>query len=150
MNDSEELIEQTGNKIVKLPLLAATVALIGLADGIYLTIHHLTGEMVPCSIVTGCEQVLTSPYAEMWGIPLAAFGTAAYFIAFSLAVLAAFGNRLMWKVFGVQVILMALFTIWLIYLQGFVIGAFCQFCLLSAAVTLTLLIIALVSRFWRS
>lgn len=151
MSETELNIEQsTGAAVAKLPLLAAVIALIGLGDAIYLTIHHYTGEKVPCSLVEGCEMVLTSQYAEYGGIPLAAFGALSYFIAFSLAILAAFGNRLMWKLFGVQMILTALFTIWLIYLQAFVIKAFCQFCLLSAGVTLTLLIIALISRFWRS
>lgn len=150
MSEAEVLSEQIENKIAKLPLLAALVTLVGLGDAVYLTIHHYTGEKVPCSIVAGCEMVLTSPYSEIGGIPLAAFGGIAYFLAFSLAILAAFGNRLMWKFFGVQVVLMAIFTVWLIYLQAFVIGAFCQFCLLSAATTFTLLFIALTSRFWKS
>lgn len=138
------------NAVAKLPLLAAGVALIGLADSIYLTIHHLSGEQVPCSVTGGCETVLTSYYAEIAGIPLAAFGAAAYFLAFSFAILAAFGNRRLWFLFGVQVSLMAAFSLWLFYLQAFVIKAFCQFCLLSAATTITLFIIALLSKFWRS
>ena len=128
---------------------AAVVALGGLADAIYLTIHHLTGERVPCSVVAGCETVLTSDYAAIGGVPLAAFGALAYFAAFSLAVLAAFGNAKAWFFFGVQVTLMSLFTLWLLYLQAFVIEAFCQFCLISAAVTFTLFIIAAVSKFRR-
>lgn len=148
MSDSETAVRHSGN-IAKLPLLAAIVALIGLADSIYLTIHHYTGEAVPCSIVEGCEQVLTSSYAEIAGIPLGIFGAAAYFVAFALAILTTFGNRGMWKIFGAQVILMALFTVWLIYLQAFVIGSFCQFCLLSAGTTITLLIIFLFSKYSR-
>ncbi len=127
--------------------MAAAVALGGLADAIYLTIKHYTGGQVPCSIIEGCERVLTSQYAEIFGIPLAIFGALAYFTAFSLALLAGFGNRLMWSLFGVQVVIMTIFTAWLIYLQKFVIEAFCQFCLISAAVTFTLFIIYLVSRF---
>lgn len=150
MNDSEILARPTNNTVAKLPLLAAVVALIGVADSIYLTIHHYTGEKVPCSIVEGCEQVLTSSYAEVAGYPLAAFGAMAYFVAFSLGILAAFGNRLMWTLFTIQTVLMMIFTVWLVYLQASVIGAFCQFCLLSAATTLTLFIIALVSKFLRS
>lgn len=129
------------------PILAAVVALGGIADAVYLTIHHLTTEPVPCGEAFDCGAVLTSPYAEIGGIPLAAFGAAAYFVAFSLALLAAFGNRLMWKLFTVQVVLMSLFTLYLIYLQAFVIKAWCQFCLISAAVTFTLLIIAAISKF---
>jgi len=147
MNDSEIFVGQNGNSVAKLPLLAALVALIGLADSIYLTIHHYTGEAVPCSVVEGCEQVLTSSYAEVAGFPLAAFGAIAYFIAFALAILAAFGNRLMWRLFSVQVVFMMIFTSWLFYLQAFVIGAFCQFCLLSAATTFILFLIALISKF---
>lgn len=128
------------------PLLAAVVALIGVADAVYLTVHHYTGEKVPCSVVAGCEQVLTSSYAEIAGVPLAAFGALAYFTAFALSVLTAFGNRAAWKIFGVQVVLMAIFTAWLVYLQAFVIEAFCQFCLVSAAITFTLFSIFLVSK----
>jgi len=149
MIDSNDVTNQSQTAVAKLPLLAAVVALSGLADAIYLTTKHYTGEAVPCSIVEGCEQVLTSSYAEIFGIPLAMFGAAAYFVAFSLAILAAFGNRPMWKFFGVQVFLMLLFTAWLVYLQAFVIKAFCQFCLVSAAITLTLFIIYLASRFLR-
>jgi uncharacterized membrane protein len=132
-----------------LSILATLVTLIGLGDAIYLTIHHLTGEQVPCSIVAGCETVLSSSYATIAGVPLAIFGAIAYFIAFSLAILTVFGNSKTWFLFGVQIVLMALFTLWLLYLQAFVIHAFCQFCLLSAGVTFTLLIIALISKFWR-
>lgn len=150
MNDAEVLTEQSDHKIAKLPVAAALVALAGLADAVYLTIHHYTYEPVPCGEAFDCGAVLASQYAEIAGIPLAVLGAIAYFTAFSLAILAAFGNRLMWKLFGIQVILMAIFTLYLIYVQGFLIKAFCQYCLISAAVTFTLLIIALVSRFWKS
>ena len=131
----------------KLPVAGAIVALAGLADATYLTIHHLTAEPVPCAIVAGCETVLTSSYATIGDIPLAAFGAAAYFVAFSLALLTAFGNRMTWMLFGIQAVLMSIFTAWLLYLQKFVIGAFCQFCLISAITTFTMLIIYVASRF---
>ena len=149
MSELNTAIDQSQMTVTKIPLLAAVVALIGLADSIYLTIKHYTGEVVPCSIVQGCEQVLTSSYAEIFGVPLAMFGAAAYFVAFSLAILAAFGNGLMWRFFGIQTFLMLLFSVWLVYLQAYVIGVFCQFCLVSAVTTLTLFIIYLVSEFFR-
>lgn len=136
------------SSIAKLPLLAAIIALIGVADSVYLTVKHFTAEPVPCSLISGCETVLTSSYAEIGGVPLAALGALAYFAAFSLALVAAFGSRLMWSLFGAQVIIMALVTLWLTYLQAFVIGAFCQFCLLSAATTTLLLLIFIISRFF--
>ena len=149
MNNSANFTETRRSAVAKLPLAAAFVALLGLADSIYLTYEHYTGGTVPCSIVAGCEQVLTSSYAAVAGVPLAIFGAAAYFAAFLLAITAAFGNRRTWNLFGVQVILMAAFSVWLIYVQAYIIEAFCQFCLLSAATTLTLLLLFCVSRFGR-
>ena len=137
------------NPFVKFAAVAALVSLIGLGDSIYLTVHHYTAAPVPCSIVAGCETVLASAYATLAGIPLGIFGIAAYLIAFILAVLTILGSSKTWVLFAALTFLMALFTGWLLYLQGFVIGAFCQFCLLSAISTFTLLIIALSSRFWR-
>lgn len=122
---------------------AALVSLVGLADAIYLTIEHLSGRSVRCTIVSGCSEVLSSEYATVRGIPLAMVGAAAYFTVFSLAVLAAYSYRWAAKLLTVLVSFMFLATLWLIYLQAFVIKHFCQFCLLSALVTfiLTVLIV---------
>ena len=149
---SSNLNETPGpdSKVAIIPLLAALVALVGLVDSIYLTVEHYKNEIPPCSIVQGCELVLTSAYAEVNGVPLSLLGALAYFAAFSLALLAAFGNRALWKFFGIQVILMSIFTAWLLYLQAYVIGAFCQFCLLSAATTFALLILFICSKLFRS
>jgi uncharacterized membrane protein len=124
---------------------AAIVALVGLADSIYLAVEHVSGRSVRCTIVTGCSEVLTSPYATVRGIPLALIGAVAYFTAFSLATLAAFNYRYTGKLLALVVSLMFLTTLWLLYLQAFVIRAFCQFCLLSALVTTVLTGIVLIA-----
>lgn len=128
---------------MKLFVTAAIVSLLGLADAIYLTVQHVTGQSVRCTIVSGCSEVLSSSYAVVAGFPLALIGAAAYFSVFSLATLAAFGYRIAGTLLTPLVLLMFLFSLWLIYLQGFVIGAWCQFCLLSAAVTTALTVIVL-------
>lgn len=146
MTENEQAVSERGRWI---PFAAAVVALVGLADSVYLTVKHYTEAPVPCSMIEGCETVLTSAYAQFGGIPTAAFGAAAYFAAFSLAILAAYGNRLMWKLFGVHVAVMAVVTLWLLYLQAFVIKAFCQFCLLSALTTFVLLLLFVLSKLIR-
>lgn len=119
------------------------VSVIGLVDAIYLTVEHLAGRSVKCTIVSGCSEVLSSEYASLGSIPLAAVGAFAYFTVFSLATLAAFGYKGMGKLLAVMVMLMFLFSVWLVYLQAFVIRAFCQFCLLSAFVTFVLGVLVL-------
>lgn len=128
----------------------AGLALVGLADAIYLTVQHVTGQSVRCTLVSGCSEVLSSSYASFNGIPLALIGAVAYFTVFSLATLAAFGYPLVGKLLAVVTGLMFLTTLWLIYLQAFVIGHFCQFCLLSAAVTTTLMVLVLIIARHRS
>ena len=130
---------------MKLYVTAAIVSLLGLADAIYLTVEHVTGQSVRCTIVAGCSEVLGSQYAVVAGVPLALIGAAAYFSVFSLATLAAFGYRIAATLLTLLVVLMFLVSLWLIYLQAFVIHAFCQFCLLSAAVTTALTVIALIA-----
>ena len=131
---------------MKLYVTAAIVSLLGLADAIYLTVQHVTGQSVRCMIVSGCSEVLSSSYSVVAGVPLALIGAAAYFSVFSLATLAAFGYRIAGTLLTPLILLMFLVSLWLIYLQAFVIGAFCQFCLLSAAITCVLSVITLLAR----
>ena len=133
------------SKATKLYIVIACLALVGLADSIYLTVQHVTGQSVRCTIVSGCSEVLSSPYASINGIPLALIGAIAYFTVFSLATLAAFSYPLVGKLLVIVIGLMFLTTLWLIYLQAFVIGQFCQFCLLSAAVTILLTILVVIA-----
>ena len=126
---------------------AAVVSLIGLADATYLTIEHITGQSVRCTIVSGCSEVLSSRYATVGGMPLALVGAAAYFTVFALATLGAFGYKFAGTLLNLLVGLMVLVSLWLIYLQAFVIRSYCQYCLLSAAVTFVLGILMIIR--WR-
>jgi uncharacterized membrane protein len=130
-------------------VVAAVVALLGLADGIYLTIEHVTGRTAQCIASSGCQDVLSSKYAAMGPIPLASLGALAYFTAFSLALLAAFGYAKCRTLFGLLVAVMFATTLWLLYLQAFVLHAFCDYCLFSAGVTTVLTIIAIVNGLLR-
>jgi uncharacterized membrane protein len=132
---------KTEESAVALYLAMALVSLVGIGDAVYLTVQHLTGESLRCTIISGCSEVLSSEYATVKGVPLAAVGAGSYFVVFSLATLALFGYRSAGKLLAVVVGLMFLTTLWLLYLQAFVIKHFCQFCLLSAAVTTVLTIL---------
>lgn len=132
-----------GTRQLAMYVTAALLSLVGLADALYLTVEHLTGQTVRCTIISGCSEVLSSSYAVVAGVPLALIGAVAYFSVFSLATLAAFGYRVAATLLTPLVVAMFLVSLWLVYLQAFVIREFCQYCLLSAAITLGLLITAL-------
>jgi uncharacterized membrane protein len=126
-------------------IITALLSLIGLGDAIYLTVQDLTGQNLRCTIISGCAEVLGSKYAHIGSVPLASVGALAYFTVFSLAILAAFGYRFARPLLAVLVGVMFLMTLWLLYLQAFVIHHFCQYCLLSAAVTIGLTILVLIA-----
>jgi uncharacterized membrane protein len=131
--------DSSRNKLRKrLYAVAAIVALFGLADGIYLTVEHLTGRTAECIASSGCQEVLSSKYAALGPIPLAALGAFAYFTAFSAALLAAFGSTKCGTFLALVVAAMFGTTLWLFYLQAFVLHAFCDYCLFSAGVTTVL------------
>ena len=132
-----------------LAALAALLALVGVADSVYLTVQHLLGNTLRCTLTSGCSEVLGSPYASVAGVPLAALGAVAYFAAFSLATLAAFGYTKARTLLAVLVAAMFAVTVWLLYLQAFVLQAFCQYCLLSAAITTLLAVIVVIERLTR-
>lgn len=135
---------QNGQVILWRYVVAALLSLVGLADAVYLTIEDLTGASLRCSVISGCSEVLASPYAHIGRLPLAAIGAAAYFTVFSLTILAAFGYRFAAPVLRVGVGLMFVTTLWLLYLQAFVIHHFCQYCLLSALVTTCLTVLVVI------
>ena len=121
---------------------AAVVAFLGVLDSVYLTAEHLSGRSVRCVVVSGCDAVLSSGYATLFGsVPLAAAGAAGYFLVFSLAILAAYGYKSLRGPLAALVALMFAFTLWLLYVQAFVLRAFCTYCLLSAALTTTLFVL---------
>lgn len=130
--------------------IAALLALLGLADALYLTINHLTGQTARCTVTGGCNEVLGSAYATVGGIPVAALGALAYFTVFSLATLALFGYRVAAQLLAPVVGLMLLSTLWLLFVQAFILHKYCEYCLFSAAITLSLTGLVIALRFVRS
>ena len=129
-------------------VVAAALSLVGLADALYLTVQHVAGRSVRCTVTTGCDEVLASAYAVLpGGVPLAALGALAYFAVFSLATLAAFSYGWARAPLATLVALMLATTLGLLYLQAFILEKFCEFCLLSAAVTISLSVLIVIT--WR-
>ena len=113
----------------------AIVAVAGLADATYLTVQALTGETLTCGGSPDCFRVLGSSYARLGKIPVAMLGALAYFTVFTFATFAAFGYRRAPKFLVLTVGAMFLMTLWLLYVQAFLLHAFCRYCLFSAAIT---------------
>lgn len=121
------------------PFYLISFAFIGIADTFYLAYNKFINTTPSC-LLEGCDAVLAHPLSEFLGIPLSYWGLVYYVFMLGLLVLLAFEPRskaLSWGTFlyaSVGLLCSALFM----YMQAFIIGAFCQYCLLSAATTVAL------------
>jgi uncharacterized membrane protein len=132
----------------RIAIIAALIGCFGLIDSGYLTIKHLQGSYIRCG--DACSAVLGSRYAEgVGGVPLAGFGAMAYATVIIAALFAAGGSSLGRRTLAITAITMALVSLWLVYLQGFVIHSFCKYCLASAGASFALAGLALIDRFCR-
>ena len=114
-------------------IVAALIALIGLAEATYLTAMFLSGETAICGGSSDCFQVLGSKYAKIGSVPVSGLGALAYFSVFTFATFAGFGYVLARRFFNWTVGAMFCVTLWLLYVQAFRLHAFCRYCLFSAA-----------------
>ncbi|MBI4032388.1 vitamin K epoxide reductase family protein [Candidatus Berkelbacteria bacterium] len=113
----------------------ALVALLGFADATYLTLEHYLGQIPPCT-TSGCETVLTSQYAAIAGVPVALLG-ALYYLAVILLAIGAIPVDSAARRGLLRTIVSTGFvaSLGFLYLQAFVINAYCLYCLGSLAIT---------------
>lgn len=118
------------------------VAFFGFLDATYLTFLHYKNVIPPCTI-SGCEVVLTSKYATILGVPLALLGSFFYLSVIVVSVLIISNMKPIWLKFYYLLATTGLIvSAILLGLQAFVIHQFCQYCLLSAATSTGIAILA--------
>ena len=109
------------------------ISFLGLVDTLYLGIKR--GKPVPCTITSGCEEVLNSRYSTLAGIPISWFGFAFYLAVFSAAVFAIFGDETLLRWVFWPALAAFVVSLGLVAIQAFVLHAYCQYCLGSAVFT---------------
>jgi uncharacterized membrane protein len=136
----------------------AVLATIGLLDTGSITLHRwgILGPLVCPGGSDGCDKVLTSAWGTLLGQPLSLFGALAYLAVLLLALLplllkgesrAELHQRSWWALFLLSTG-MAIFSLVLLSVMVFKIKAFCVFCLLSAIISLSLMVLAMVGGEW--
>lgn len=135
-----------GWRVWLIPLLA----LAGMGISFYLAYVESTHTLAVCGPVGDCNTVQQSEYAQIGGIPVGIVGLAGY-----VAILLAWGAGILkskaaeWAALALLAMTFGgtLFSIYLTYLEPFVIGATCLWCLASAVV-MTLLFVLSIPYYW--
>jgi protein-disulfide isomerase/rhodanese-related sulfurtransferase len=111
------------------------LALLGLFDSLYLLWIYTSPSRPMVCLGTGCDAVRASAYSHLGSIPMPVFGVAGYL---ALAILIIAESLLSaplakWARYAVagMTAFGFLFSLYLEYLQGFVIHAFCAWCVTS-------------------
>ena len=124
----------------------AVLALIGLFVALYLWLHALGfGGPLRCG-TGGCDTVQTSRWATLFGLPVALYGVVGYALIL-LAALAGLRPAAVQRR-DVSYLLVALaslgfvFTLYLTYLELFVIHAVCRWCVGSAVIITMIWVVA--------
>jgi len=125
----------------------ALLALVGLFVALYLWLYKIgVIGTLQCGI-GACEQVQTSRYADLFGVPVAFYGVVGYAALLAVAVLGLRPGLLAER--RVTLALAALatvgvaFSLYLTYLELFVIHAICRWCVGSAAIVTAIWVVAL-------
>src|SRR5213083_1467551 len=128
----------------------ALLALVGLFVALYLWLHALGyGGAIKCGASGGCEVVQTSPWAVFLGLPVAFYGVVGYLAILVVAIVALRPAALSQPRWSKWLVVLATvgfgFTLYLTYLELFVIHAICRWCIGSAVIITAIWIVSLLS-----
>jgi protein-disulfide isomerase/rhodanese-related sulfurtransferase len=118
--------------------ISLALSLLGLFDSLYLLWTYTSQSRPMVCLGTGCDAVRASAYSHVWGVPMPVFGVAGYVLVALLIIAESLAPAAM--VIPARYALAGgtgfgfLFSVYLEYLQGFVIHAFCAWCVTSGLV----------------
>ena len=129
----------------KLRTVLITLGLLGLLDSIYLTYIKVTNTSAACAGIGDCDAVNSSPYSEIYGIPIAIFGAGAYLLMLFLLTMESRGG--MWRTRGPLVVFLltlagVMYSAYLTYIEIAVLHAICLYCVISAVILVLMLVLA--------
>lgn len=140
--------------------LIGAIAVLGLLETAFLTVVEFTGSTAAVCPTTGCQIVLESEYAKIFGLPLTLFG----FLGYTTMAILAFAPLLVkeetqkdlrsqvdnttWLLMFAIASAMLVFSLYLTYVMFFTLQAVCPYCLVSAVFSVLLFVLTIIGRDW--
>ncbi|MBI2196362.1 vitamin K epoxide reductase family protein [Candidatus Daviesbacteria bacterium] len=123
------------------------LSLLGLAVASFLFYEYQISGSIVCPTGQGCDIVRASPYSRFFGISIPILGIVFYLTMSALAVVRT--QLFSFKIHTLQLLIAVLgvgFGIYLTYLEIFVIGAICFWCVLSFIISIIVLLSVILAR----
>lgn len=105
------------------------ITVLGLFISLYLFYEKMVGGDLICGI-SSCDVVNNSSYSEIYSIPISFFGVIYYLSMITILFLKKYKLFFIFSIVGLS------FSLYLTYLEAFVILAWCQWCVTSALIVL--------------
>jgi len=128
---------------------SALLSVCGIVVSGYLAYKRIAGGSLACTRWAECDVVNNSVYSKLFGIPISFIGLAAYLLLLALALAA------LWTAGGTQrqILLLSLllslggvgFSVYLTYIEIYLIEALCSWCVTSAIIITLLAILGVVN-----
>ena len=129
----------------------AVLSLAGIGVAGYLTYTHVFNQPVACVGFGSCDTVAQSDYAHLAGVPVSVLGLLGYAALFAVAAFwLGVGDRFeTWPLLAIWGMSIggAAYSVYLTYLELFVINAVCIWCVTSAVIMFCILIVSTVALF---
>lgn len=121
----------------------AALSFIGVADSGYLSAKYIRGEVPECGFFSGCDVVANSAYSHIGPVPVAVLGLVFYLAIFALTIAYLDNKSIKWiKLISVISMPAFAFSLWLMYVQLFILGSICVYCTVSAFLSTSIAIIS--------
>lgn len=137
-------------KANKIWLYSTILSILGVIDAFYLSLVKLTHTEVYCGGSTSCDIVNSSSYSMIMGIPIAFLGLGAYIILIVILFLekrnVILREKNIYLNFGICLIGF-LYSIYLTFVEFFILHAICPYCLASAVIMLLLFTLSVLRIF---
>ena len=118
---------------------------IGFVDSVYLTVSRFQNFSLPCTIFHGCDIVTKSTYSTIGPIPVALLGAIYYLVLLIIAIYAVESSSdNIFYLFGKITWIGLIFSAWFMFVQAFILRAYCTYCIVSAIDCAILFVLALV------
>jgi uncharacterized membrane protein len=124
-----------------LSLLIVVFTFLGILDASYVTWSRFSGVLPPCKPPFACETVLNSSWSKIGPVPLSVLGILFYSTFFLIAALSVLEVKAIKKgQFSVPIPALIIllgcfgagFSLYLVFIMGVILKAWCLYCLLSA------------------
>jgi len=132
------MLKNSSNLVIYLMFI---LSFLGFLNALYLTFGYFYGSNLVCFLANnGCQKVLEGNYSQFLGLPIPLLGSI-FFLTLLFFIFYFIRFQKLIDLLKSLIIIGFIFSVYLLYLQAFVVKSWCIFCLFSAFICFSIFIL---------